>query len=126
VSPRRLAAALLVVAAVMLALGVAVEDGGEEAETFLGIDVESTTTIVIGVAVSLAVALGLWLTGRRVWAALAVLVAFCFAVLDLAELAHQVDESKAGLAVLAAVIAAAHLVAALCGAVAFGPDPDEA
>ena len=35
-----------------------------------------------------------------------------FAVFDIAEIRHQLDESRTGLAVLAAVIAAAHLAAA--------------
>jgi hypothetical protein len=35
-----------------------------------------------------------------------------FAALDIREIVHQADESRAGLAVLAATIAALHLIAA--------------
>ena len=40
-----------------------------------------------------------------------------FAVLDVREVFHQVDESRAGLAVLAGVVAALHLAAAMTAGV---------
>ena len=78
----------------------------------LGIDAESPAAVAAAVAVSLALAVGLWLLNRR-WLALW-LSAFgvVFAVFDIAEISHQLDESRTGLAVLAAVIAAVHLAAA--------------
>jgi hypothetical protein len=67
---------------------------------------------VLAVAVSLALALGLWIRDER-WLAIATVgAAVVFAVFDVAEVAHQVDESQTGLAVLAAVIAAGHIAAA--------------
>ncbi len=112
--PRRLAALLLVIATGLLVVGLASETG--EGEKLLGLDLESTAPIVAAVVVSVAVAVGLWATRWRVVVLLAVPVAFVFGVVDLAEVAHQVDESNLALAGLAAVVAAAHLAAAVAAA----------
>lgn len=116
---RRLAAVLLTVAAGFFALGVALEEG--EGETVLGLDVESTATVVAGVVLSLGLAAGLWFTRHRAVALVAVPVAFAFGVLDLAELAHQVEESSWNLVVLSAVVAAAHLGATVAAATSLSP-----
>ena len=68
---------------------------------------------VAAVAVSPALAVGLWLLDRRWLALLALVFGLLFAVFDLAEIIHQIDESRAGLAVLAAVLAALHLTASV-------------
>jgi hypothetical protein len=74
----------------------------------LGIDREATGLLVVAVLVSLALALLLWQRpSRAVWTVVG-LVAVAFAVFDIAEVIHQLDESASGLAVLAAAVALAH------------------
>jgi hypothetical protein len=79
--------------------------------TVLGVDAESTAAIAAAIAVSVALAVGLWFLNRRWLALLAVAFGIVFAVFDIAEIIHQINESRAGLAVLAGLIAALHLAA---------------
>ena len=79
----------------------------------LGVDVESPAAVALAVIASVLLAVGLWLRGWRWIALLAVVVAVVFAVFDIAEVVHQLDNSRTGLAILAGVIAAAHAVAAV-------------
>jgi hypothetical protein len=146
----RLAAALLVVTAGLFAIGVRLErgdrhsesteathtegsEGGHEGEGgersagqewhILGLDPESPGPVTVAVAVSLALAGGLWFTGKRGLALTATAFAVLFAVLDVAEVGHQLDEARDGLAALAAAIAIGHGVAALAaGRAALRPD----
>ncbi len=81
-------------------------------ERLLGVDVESRWAAAFAVAVSLVVAVGLWV-GKQRWVALvAVCVAIVFAVFDGAEVGRQLDASRTALAALALVVAAGHLTAA--------------
>jgi hypothetical protein len=117
VARNQLLAILIVVATATFAIGAAIENSdegsepgephveaaesegeaaeaepvSEDDETLLGIDAESTPLVV---AVVIAVAM------------------LVFAVLDLREVFHQADEANAGLAALAAAVAALHLGAA--------------
>jgi Flp pilus assembly protein TadB len=80
----------------------------------LGIDVEAAPFVALVAVASLALALAAWLRPRA--AALLALVAaamLAFAVLDVREVFHQVDESRAGLAMLAGAVAALHVSAAV-------------
>ena len=86
------------------------EDG--EDERVLGIDVESPAAVVAAVVVSLALAVGLWLRKQRWLALVAVGFGIAFAVFDIAEINHQLDESRTGLALLAGAIALTHVAAA--------------
>ena len=92
------------------------EVGHEESEAgeekVLGVDIESPTTVALAVIASLALAAGLWSTRRRWVALLAVAMGVLFAVFDVAEVFRQLDESRAGIAALAAVVAIGHAVAA--------------
>jgi hypothetical protein len=81
-------------------------------ERILGVDVESPGSVVLAVAVSVALAVGLWIRKQRWLAVSAAAAAIAFALFDVAEIAHQLDETRFGLAVLAGVIAAGHLAAA--------------
>lgn len=99
--------------------GGAAVDGGErghdessEEKTVLGVHAESPATVTLAVLASIALAAGLWFTNRRPVAIVAVAVGALFALFDVAEVVHQLDESKNGLAVLAAAIAVGHAVAA--------------
>ena len=86
---------------------------GQATETVFGINIESPATASIAVVASLALALGLWITQRRAVALSAALFAVLFVVFDIAEIVHQIDESRTGLAVLAAAIALGHAAAAV-------------
>jgi Flp pilus assembly protein TadB len=82
-----------------------------ESETVLGIDVESPAAVTLAVVASLALGVASWLQNRRWLALLSVAFGVAFAVFDIAEIGHQLDESRTGLAVLAGVLAAGHLAA---------------
>jgi hypothetical protein len=81
-------------------------------EEILGFDVESTAALSVAVAASVALAVGLWLSGRTSLAVAAVVVGVAFAVFDVAEAVHQADEANTGLVLLATVVAIGHLGAA--------------
>jgi hypothetical protein len=92
----------------------AAEEQAETDETLLGIDVESTPLVVLAVLVGLALAV---LAATRagdhagVLSAIA-LIALVWAVLDVREALHQVDESRTGVALLATGVAVLHLATA--------------
>lgn len=78
-------------------------------ETLLGLNLESTPLVIIAAAASILLAV---LNRRRnVRALLFATMAFAvvFAVFDIAEVAHQIKESRAALALLAATIALVHV-----------------
>lgn len=86
---------------------------GEEDEKLLGIDLESTPLIVAAVVASLALAAGAWTRpDSRALLALISIAMLAFAVLDIREVAHQLDEDETGIALLAALVALLHLAAA--------------
>lgn len=85
----------------------------EDSEELLGVDVESTPLVVLAVIVSLALAAGAWLrpdVGPLLLVVGAAMIAF--AVLDVREVFHQVDEDRSGLALLAGAVALLHVAAA--------------
>ena len=65
----------------------------ESEESVLGIDLESPLAVASGVLLSLLLAAGLWFTDRRDAAIVAAVFAGVFAVFDVAEVVHQLDES---------------------------------
>lgn len=96
--------------------GGASHEEGED-EKVLGVKLESTPFIVLAALVSLALALGAWLRpDSAALLGLIALVMLAFAVFDLAEVGHQIEESEAGLVVVAGLVAVLHLAAS---AVAF-------
>ena len=101
----------------------ATEGDGQEERDILGVDPEASGLVAIGVIVSLALAAALWFTDRRDLAGIAAMFALVFAVLDIAEVSHQLDEDNNGLATLAVAIAIGHGVAALgAGHLVLRPD----
>jgi hypothetical protein len=97
------------------------EEGHEE--RVLGIDVESPASVTAAVVVSLLLAGFLWRRpGRRLLIVVAV-VAGGFAVLDVAEVVHQLDEDRTRLAVLATLVAILHAGAAAVALAASGWPP---
>jgi hypothetical protein len=144
-SHRLVLVALIVAATALFAIGTAVErserdehaepaahvesESGEEGEAheptpheesseeILGIDPESTGLVATAVALSLALAAAAWWGFERpqvLWLVAAAMLAF--AVLDIREIAHQIDESRGGVATLAGAVAALHLTAAALAA----------
>lgn len=85
----------------------------ESGETVLGINVESTPLVVLAVLASVVLAVATWRTDYKAVLLVTALVAAAFAVLDIAEFAHQVRASATTIAVIAAVIAVLHGAAAL-------------
>lgn len=95
------------------------ESSGEG--TVLGVDVESTRTIAAAIVGSLALATSIPVVRRRLVFGIVGGFAFAFAALDVAEVVHQVGREAAGLATLAALVAAAHLAAGVLAAVPLLP-----
>lgn len=99
----------------------AAERGTSDEGRILGVDREATGLVILAVLASLALAALLWRRPvRAVWLA-AGLVALAFAVFDVAEVVHQLVESDAGLAILAALVAVAHAATAGIAATALRP-----
>jgi hypothetical protein len=86
----------------------------QRGERVLGVDPESTPLIVLAVLAGLALAaLVASRFGTRPGILLVVaIVALVWAVLDAREFAHQLDESRAGIAAIALIVAVLHLGAA--------------
>ena len=89
----------------------------EPSTRLLGIDTESTPLVAVVVAVLLAAGV-MW---RPSWALIAVAVVFAVvaAVLDASEIAHQLDEDRVGIAVLAALVLLLHAGIVASGALAW-------
>lgn len=95
-----------------------------ERHTILGVDPEAPGLVAVAVVLSFALAAGLWFTNQRGLAPTAATFAVLFAVLDVAEVTHQLDEERNGLAAIAIAIAIGHAAAALtAGRAALRPDP---
>lgn len=94
--------------------GVTESEGeSEESEELLGINLESTPLVVLAIIGSLVLAAAAWLRPDLGWLLSLVAVAMlAFAVLDVREVFAKLDEDESGLAALAGLVAALHLVAA--------------
>jgi hypothetical protein len=93
--------------------GTAGETHSDEDEALFGIELESTPFLVLAVIAGLALA-GLTATrlGQLPAFLLAVaLIALAWAALDVREFLHQLDESREGIAIVAALVALLHLAA---------------
>lgn len=91
---------------------------GEGVETLLGINPESTGLVAAALALSVLLALAVWLSGSAPLLLAVIAVALVFDAFDVRELIHQAGESRPGLASIAAVVALLHLGVAAAGAVA--------
>jgi hypothetical protein len=89
--------------------------GHAESNRLLGVDVESTPLVVLAVLAGLALAaLAASRIGRaRGFLFAVVVIGLAWAVLDIREVVHQLDESRTGVAVVAMAVAALHLGAAV-------------
>jgi hypothetical protein len=84
----------------------------EELHPF-GISIESTPFVALAVAASALLALAAWLRPNPVLLALIAVAMLAFAALDAREVAHQLDEDRTRLALLAALVAALHAASAI-------------
>ena len=82
-------------------------------ETVLGVNLESTALVVVAAIASVALAALTWRWNLRLLLLATLAFAAVFASFDIAELVHQIQESRTGIAALVAIIAALHIAAAL-------------
>ncbi len=89
----------------------------------LGVNLESNGVVGVGVILSVVLAALVW--SRRSKIVIVAVGAFtvAFAVFDIAEVIHQANGSHRGVAVLAALVAVAHLAAATVAAVLLRTSP---
>lgn len=90
--------------------GAEVSETGEE---IFGVNLESTPLVVLAVITSVALAAATWRSDRKLVLLVTALFAAAFAVLDVAEFSHQIQESALTIAVIAGIIAVLHAAAAL-------------
>jgi hypothetical protein len=93
-------------------------EAGETSETIVGINLESTRTVIAAVVISLFLAAALYFWGTPATLIVAGAVALLFAVLDLREVAHQLSEGRSGLVVVALLAAVLHAGAAVVAGLA--------
>jgi hypothetical protein len=98
---------------------------GEAGVKILGVNTESLALTVVAVVASLLLALAVWL---RQWPRLILLLVvgfgLVFAAGDGRELVHQLDESNAGIAAIAALLIGLHLAVAALAAALFPSSAD--
>ncbi len=78
-----------------------------------GLNLESTALVIVAAIASLTLVALTWRWTLHLLLLATVAFAAVFAVFDIAELVHQIQESRVGIAALAAAIAVLHIVAAL-------------
>jgi hypothetical protein len=94
------------------------ETGGEtHSEKIAGVDPESWPLVGTVIAVSLLVAFGVY-RRRSGWLVAAIVLGLAFAAADVCELAHQLQESRTTVAMIAGASIALHLLVALGAAAA--------
>lgn len=94
----------------------ATEESGHtesSSETVFGVNLESTALVIVAAIASVALAALTWRWNVRPLLLATATFAAVFAIFDIAELVHQVQESRTGIAALVAIIAALHTGAAL-------------
>ena len=90
--------------------------GGEAAERLTGINIESPWVVALGVVVSIALAVAVWLRPNRPVIATAVVFTAAALVVDVLEINHQLGGGRIGPAALAGVIAALRVATIIgCG-----------
>ena len=91
-------------------------DEQKSSEEIAGIDPESWPLVGLAIAISLALAAGVYLRRSRLWLVAAAGFAVVFAAGDVRELVHQLDESRTTVATIAGILIVLHgLVAAVTG-----------
>lgn len=82
-------------------------------ETVFGVNLESVALVIAATLASVALAALTWRWNCRLLLLATAAFAAVFAIFDIAELVHQIQESRAGIATLVVIIAALHIAAAL-------------
>jgi hypothetical protein len=95
------------------------QHAAEGDERLLGVKTESTPGVAAAVLISLLLAAGtLWRPSRALTAG-AALLAVVAVVVDVAEIAHQLNEGRSGIALVAALVLVLHAGVVASGAVAW-------
>lgn len=103
------------------ASGASVAENGHADATVLGIDLESPVFVALAVIVSAALAAAVWWMATRTVLVIVLVFALVFAVLDIAEVIHQVDLERTGVMLIAALVGLVHLGIAAIAAAALSP-----
>jgi hypothetical protein len=82
-------------------------------ESLVGVNPESTFLVVAAVLLSALLAVLVLTIGFPLVAATIAVAMLAFAVLDIREITHQLNESRPGLAIMAAVVALLHVLAGI-------------
>jgi hypothetical protein len=93
-------------------------EASETRETILGINAESTGAVAAAVIISLLVAASVWFWGTPAVLVVATGVTLLFAAFDLREVAHQLNETRTNLVVIALLTAVLHASAAVVAGLA--------
>lgn len=88
-------------------------------ESRFGINPDSTPAVAAGAAISLLLALAIWLWRSRWLVGVVALLALAFAGLDLREVFPQIDRSRMSVIVIAALLTAMHLAVGVLAASLF-------
>ena len=98
--------------------GTSTEASGHSgtSEKILGINTESTGLVTVVVALSVALAVLVLVRARREMFLVVAGFATLFAVFDIVEVVHQINNSRAGIATIAAALLLIHVTAALLSA----------
>ena len=91
----------------------ATETGSESSEKLFGVNTESAGLVVVVVAISLALAAAAVVVRSPMILAAIIIVALGAAAFDVREVLHQIDESRNGVAALAVLTAALHILVAV-------------
>jgi hypothetical protein len=98
------------------------ETHSESSEKIFGINPESTGLVIAAVVAAVVLAVAVWFSAVPLVLLAVIGFGIVFAVFDVREVVHQANESRAGLVVIASVLALIHLgVAALAAAVWHSP-----
>jgi uncharacterized oligopeptide transporter (OPT) family protein len=102
------------------------ETHAEKGVTLLGINTESLGLEIVAIVASLALAAAALLLRQRLVLVAIIAFALVFAAGDVRELVHQINESHAGIAAIAAILIVLHLSVAATAAVLLGHRADRA
>ena len=87
---------------------------GSDEGAFFAVDLESVPTIILAIVVSVVMAGAVWFELGSAWLLIAVALSMLvFAIFDVREILHQIDESNELIAVAAFVVASLHVGAAV-------------
>jgi hypothetical protein len=93
------------------------ETHSESSEEIFGINPESTGLVIAAIVAAVLLAVAVWFSPIPLVLLAVIAFGLVFAVFDVREVVHQVNESRAGLVVIAAVLALIHLAVAALAAV---------